>query len=91
MASLFQIFYVSRATAGLDDAHVQSILHASRRHNARLDWFTPGESKHPVFGKVIEGMEVIDAIAKVPTGARGEMDRDVPKTDVVVQKMELVH
>jgi peptidyl-prolyl cis-trans isomerase A (cyclophilin A) len=28
-----------------------------------------------VFGKVIEGMEVIDAIAKLPTGARGEMDR----------------
>ena len=24
-------------------------------HNAYLDWFTPGPSKHPVFGKVIDG------------------------------------
>ena len=31
-------------------------------HNAYLDWFSPGPSKHPVFGKVIEGMEVIKAI-----------------------------
>ena len=22
------------------------------KHNAYLDWFTPGQSKHPVFGKV---------------------------------------
>src|SRR6478672_9882659 len=27
-------------------------------HNSFLDFFTPGPSKHPVFGKVIEGMEV---------------------------------
>ncbi len=28
-------------------------------HNSYLDWFTPGASKHPVFGKVIEGMDVV--------------------------------
>jgi cyclophilin family peptidyl-prolyl cis-trans isomerase len=38
-------------------------------HNAYLDWFSPGPSKHPVFGKVIEGMEVIKAIESTPTGA----------------------
>merc|ERR1719261_1563847 len=36
-------------------------------NNANLDWFSPGQSKHPVFGKVIEGMEVATAISKVPT------------------------
>jgi cyclophilin family peptidyl-prolyl cis-trans isomerase len=36
-------------------------------HNAYLDWFTPGQSKHPVFGKVISGMEVVHAIEKTPT------------------------
>merc|ERR1712110_976841 len=36
-------------------------------NNANLDWFSPGQSKHPVFGKVIEGMNVAVAISKVPT------------------------
>merc|ERR1712060_711482 len=36
-------------------------------HNANLDWFSPGPSKHPVFGKVTSGMEVVTAISKVPT------------------------
>ena len=37
-------------------------------HNAYLDWFTPGPSKHPVFGKVIDGLDVIKAIETTRTG-----------------------
>jgi len=37
-------------------------------HNTYLDWFSPGPSKHPVFGRVIEGMEVVHAIEATPTG-----------------------
>lgn len=37
-------------------------------HNAYLDWFSSGPSKHPVFGKVTGGMNVIQAIEKTPTG-----------------------
>merc|ERR1712087_750848 len=36
-------------------------------NNANLDWFSPGQSKHPVFGKVVEGMDVATQISKVKT------------------------
>jgi len=57
--------------------------------NAKLD---PNEQRwgYCVFGTVVSGMEVVDAIAKLPTGSRGDIPSDVPKTDVVVQKMEIV-
>merc|ERR1712187_925298 len=35
--------------------------------NRNLDWFSPGESKHPVFGKVTSGYDVVVAISKVQT------------------------
>jgi cyclophilin family peptidyl-prolyl cis-trans isomerase len=36
-------------------------------NNTYLDWFSPGASKHPVFGKVIAGMDVVHAIEKTKT------------------------
>jgi len=40
---------------------------------------------YAVFGKVIKGTEVVDAIRKVPTGRSG-FHENVPKTDVVIEK-----
>lgn len=37
-------------------------------HNHYLDWFSPGQSKHPVFGKVTSGMDVVNKIGSAPTG-----------------------
>jgi len=39
-------------------------------HNHYLDWFTPGPSKHPVFGRVTRGMDVVQAIERSPTDSR---------------------
>merc|ERR1719460_376513 len=35
--------------------------------NRNLDWFSPGSSKHPVFGKITSGMDVAIKISKVRT------------------------
>lgn len=44
-------------------------------HNHYLDWFSPGQSKHPVFGKVTSGMDVVNKIGSAPTGA-GDRPRE---------------
>ncbi len=43
------------------------------------------DDKHPVFGKVIEGMDVVDEIAKVQTGPG-----DKPVKDVVIEKASVI-
>lgn len=54
--------------------------------NTALDWDKePLSSKHPVFGEVIEGMDVIDAMAKVETGPG-----DKPLVDIVILKARVI-
>jgi len=36
-------------------------------NNANLDWFSPGQSKHPVFGKITKGYEIAEKISRVRT------------------------
>jgi peptidyl-prolyl cis-trans isomerase A (cyclophilin A) len=44
---------------------------------------------YAVFGRVVEGMEVVDEIGHVPTGAGGEFDRNVPVTPITIERMIL--
>jgi cyclophilin family peptidyl-prolyl cis-trans isomerase len=45
---------------------------------------------YTVFGKVVEGMETVDAIAAVPTSRKGSYE-NVPVEAVVVKKATLIH
>ena len=44
----------------------------------------PYTSAHPVFGKVIEGMDIVDAISQVQTGRN-----DKPVQDIVINKVTI--
>ena len=44
---------------------------------------------YAVFGKVVEGTEVVDSIEKVATGTRG-FHGDVPREDIVIESAEIV-
>lgn len=50
---------------------------------------TPNGYGYAVFGKVVEGMDVVDAIAKVDTGVNGPHN-DWPIEDVVIESVEFV-
>jgi cyclophilin family peptidyl-prolyl cis-trans isomerase len=45
---------------------------------------------YTVFGKVIEGMDAIDSIGQVPTGAAGDLQGNVPVTPIVIESMVLL-
>ena len=44
---------------------------------------------YAVFGRVTQGMDVVDKIAKVPTGNAGYY-QDVPTTPVVIQNVKII-
>jgi cyclophilin family peptidyl-prolyl cis-trans isomerase len=52
------------------------------KHNAYLDWFSPGQSRHPVFGKITDGMDVVRKIEGAPT-----TPRDRPVSPIQVKKI----
>jgi peptidyl-prolyl cis-trans isomerase A (cyclophilin A)/peptidyl-prolyl cis-trans isomerase B (cyclophilin B) len=45
---------------------------------------------YAVFGKVVQGMEVVDRIGNVATGARGPFKEDAPLKPVVIERIERV-
>ena len=57
--------------------------------NNSLNYPVQRGSGYAVFGKVVEGMDVVDKMAKAPTGSRGGL-RNVPKTNIVIEKVILL-
>ncbi len=62
--------------------------------NARLDYTSDANGStwgYCVFGKVVSGLDVVDKIKAVPTGAQGPFKSDVPTTPVVIEKISVIH
>jgi cyclophilin family peptidyl-prolyl cis-trans isomerase len=57
--------------------------------NADLDPL-PTRWGYAVFGRIVEGMEVVDRISVSPTGAAGPFKQEAPIDQVVIQKIELL-
>ena len=81
-----------RGTVGLartGDPHSgTSQFYINLAENVQLDP-QPSRWGYTVFGRVIEGMEVAQAISEVPTGASGQLE-DAPLKQVIIQKVEVV-
>jgi cyclophilin family peptidyl-prolyl cis-trans isomerase len=78
------------AMARKPDPHSASAqFFVNLKNNAFLDY--PGRDGwgYAVFGKVTQGMEVVNKIAKVPTGNAG-FHQDVPTTPVVIESIRLL-
>jgi len=45
---------------------------------------------YAVFGKVTDGMDVIDKMAAIPTGSGGMFPTDVPQEEVIIEKAEVI-
>jgi cyclophilin family peptidyl-prolyl cis-trans isomerase len=72
--------YIAMARTGqLDSATSQFYINVV--DNPDLD-----KRKYCAFGRVIEGLDVVDRIKSVETGPRGMFESDVPKEDVIIKK-----
>ena len=57
--------------------------------NAELDPL-PTRWGYAVFGKIVQGMDVVDRIGITPTGSMGPFKNDSPLKPVVIEKIELL-
>lgn len=60
--------------------------------NAFLDYKSPTPQGwgYAVFGEVVQGQDIVDKMATIPTGSGGPMPSDVPKTAIVIKKATVV-
>ena len=60
------------------------------KHNSFLDYFEPSSpSAHPVFGKIVEGMDVVKTIEGVPT-AQGDKPVEAVRVESITDRKSVV-
>lgn len=73
-------------TGVVDSATAQFFINV--KNNDFLNHAGPANYGYAVFGKVVEGMDVVDKIKSVKTGAKGMFPTDVPQETVTIEKAE---
>lgn len=75
------------AMARTDDPHsANAQFYINVVDNLRLDP-NPDRWGYAVFGNVIEGMNVVDAMVSIPTGPNGPFSSDVPVAPIEIRKI----
>ncbi len=95
----------NEATNGLgNDRGTLAMARTSDPHSATAQFFinlvdnnflnhtgkNPRGWGYAVFGKVVEGMDIVDTMGKVDTGASAPFRSDVPKTSIVITNVTLL-
>ncbi len=72
-----------------DPDSATSQFYINLKDNASLNYSGRSNPGYCAFAKVVEGMDTVDAMAKVATGMRGPHG-DVPKEDILLMKASLL-
>jgi peptidyl-prolyl cis-trans isomerase B (cyclophilin B) len=81
---------IAMARTGIPDSATAQFF-INYKDNDFLNYTAPTQNGwgYAVFGKVIEGLEIIDEMANAPTGNRSG-HQDVPKTDIIIESAEII-
>jgi len=77
-------------TADPDSATAQFFVNVADNDFLNYTAPTTGGWGYAVFGKVVEGMDVVDKIVSAPTDAAGPFSKDVPRQAVVIEKAVII-
>ncbi len=96
---------VNEANNGLSNRrYTISMARTNAPHSATSQFFINGEDNYnldhtsatargwgyTVFGRVIDGQDVVDQISQTPTGPGGPFSRDAPRTRIVIESATLL-
>jgi cyclophilin family peptidyl-prolyl cis-trans isomerase len=80
-------YTVAMARTGVvDSATAQFFINVT--NNDFLNHAGPANFGYAVFGKVVEGMDIVDKIKAVKTGPKGMFPTDVPQETIMIEKAE---
>ena len=79
---------IAMARRGDPDSASSQFFINHRDNSSQLDYPKNGGG-YAVFGKVVSGMDIVDKIAKLPTGNSG-MHQNVPLDPVVIESVKII-